>query len=407
MLAVMWRWLGGLLMLGLVLAIVGVGLAGLLQPVQSVRVVAADAPVRLPTRPLGLRWPATGEAAVVVPGVGMLGSRGGDRMVPIASVTKVMTAYLVLHDHPLDPSDSGPVITVTPADVDVYRDDLALGESTARVKAGEQLTERQALEAMLLPSANNVATLLAVWDAGSLGAFVDKMNDQARALGLRHTRYADASGFDRATVSSAADQARLAMLALRMPAFAQIASMRSVSLPVAGLKRNLNALLGRYGVFGGKTGSTSAAGGCLVFAAHQRVGAHVVTVVGAVLGQPVTRSQPTLIGAAVDASARLLGSVRRSLEIVRFGPDTPLVSLSARWTHQVTAAPSRRVSFVAWPSLRVRVRIAGQSRLRAPVRTGQRVATAHMIVGKQHATVPVLATRKLPSPSFWWRVTHP
>jgi D-alanyl-D-alanine carboxypeptidase (penicillin-binding protein 5/6) len=387
--------------------VVGVGVAGLMRPAQPVRLVVTDAREQFPLRPLGIGWPNAGEAAVLVPGVGMLGSRHGDREVPIASVTKVMTAYVVLRDHPLGPDDSGPLITVTPADVDTYHDDLALGESVARVKVGEVLTERQALEAMLLPSANNVATLLAEWDAGSLGAFVTKMNDQARALGLRHTSYADASGFDSATVSSADDQARLAMMALRMPAFTRIVSMPEALLPVAGLKRNLNGLLGRHGVFGVKTGSTSAAGGCLVFASHQRVGSRVVTIVGAVLGQPATRSRPTLIGAAVHASARLLASVTRSLKIVRFGPDTPLASLKAPWAQRVSAAPARRVSFVAWSDLRVQVRIAANPRLRAPLQTGQPVATAHMTVGKQRATVPILATRTFSPPSFWWRVTHP
>jgi D-alanyl-D-alanine carboxypeptidase (penicillin-binding protein 5/6) len=183
--------------------------------------------------------------------------------------------------------------------------------------------------------------------------------------------------------------------------------MPEAVLPVAGLKRNLNGLLGRHGVFGVKTGSTSAAGGCLVFASHQRVGSHVVTIVGAVLGQPATRSRPTLIGAAVHASARLLASVTRSLKIVRFGPDTPLASLKAPWAQRVSAAPARRVSFVAWSDLRVQVRIAANPRLRAPLQTGQPVATAHMTVGKQRATVPILATRTFSPPSFWWRVTHP
>lgn len=407
MLAVMWRWLG-VLMLGVVLGLVGVGVAGLLRPAQPVRLVAADAPEPLPSRPLGLDWPTTGEGAVGVPGVGMLGSRNGDRMVPIASVAKVMTAYVVLHDHPLGPGDSGPLITVTPAEAEIYRDDLALGESTARVRAGERLSERQALEAMLLPSANNIATLLADWDAGSLAAFVAKMNDQARALGLRHTSYADASGFDSATMSSATDQVRLATAALHSQAFAQIVSMRQALLPVAGLKRNLNGLLGRDGVFGVKTGSTAAAGGCLVFASHERVGTHLVTLVGAVLGQPATPAdESSLIGAAVDASARLLRSVTRSLEVVSFGPGTPLGSLRTRWTQQVSAAPSGPVSFVAWPSLPVRIRITAKPRLRAPVRTGQPVASAQMIVGKQSETVPVVATRTVPAPSFWWRVTHP
>ena len=148
---------------------------------------------------------------------------------------------------------------MTPADVAIYRADLAAGQSVARVKAGQGLSERQALEALLLPSANNIATLLARWDAGNLEAFVTKMNQQARRLGLKHTSYADASGVDSATMSSANDQARLATAALRKRVFAQIVSMRQAQLPVAGVVGNLNPLLGRGGVFGVKTGSTSGA----------------------------------------------------------------------------------------------------------------------------------------------------
>ena len=84
-----------------------------------------------------------------------------------------------------------------------------------RVRAGEKLTERQALEAMLIPSGNNIAWMLARWDAGSDGAFVATMNARARSLGLRQTRYADASGADPATVSTAADQFRLTLRALQ------------------------------------------------------------------------------------------------------------------------------------------------------------------------------------------------
>jgi D-alanyl-D-alanine carboxypeptidase (penicillin-binding protein 5/6) len=395
------------LVAGVMLAVAGVALAGLLRRVPPVRLVTVNAPERFSSRPVRLAWPRAGEAAVVVPGVGTLGSRRADGPVPIASVAKVMTAYVVLRDHPLRPRDSGPSITVTPEDVEIYQADLAAGQSTARVEAGERLSERQALEALLLPSANNIATLLATWDAGSLEAFVAKMNERARALRLKHTRYADASGFDSATVSSAADQVRLATAALRLPAFAQIVSMPQATLPVAGVQRNRDALLGRDGVFGVKTGSTSAAGGCFVFAAHERVGSRVVTVVGAVLGQPATPAHPTIIDAALHATRALVRSVPHALEMVRFTPSIPLASLRAPWTHAVSAAPSRAVSFVGWPGLRVRVRIAAAADLRAPVRPGQQVAVAKMVAGEQHATVPVLATRKLAAPSFGWRVTHP
>lgn len=404
MLAAMWRSLAGVL----VLAVAGVGVAGLLRHVPSVRLGAVEAPEQFSHRPVALAWPAAGEAAVAVRGVGMLGSRRGNRAVPIASVAKVMTAYVVLRDHPLGARDSGPAITVTPADVAIYQADLATGQSVAPVAAGERLSERQALEAMLLPSANNIATMLATWDAGSLGAFVARMNESARALRLKHTSYADASGVAGATVSSADDQVRLAAAALSMHVLAQIVSMRQARLPVAGVLFNRDTLLGRDGVFGVKPGSASAAGGCFVFAAHERVGTHVVTVIGAVLGQPATPAQPTiLLEAALHATVALLRSIPRVLKIVRFGPDIPLASLHAPWTRAVTAGPSRVVSFVRWPGLPVRVRIAAAPNLRAPLRAGQAVAVAEMTAGDQEQRVPVVVTHELASPSLWWRLTHP
>ena len=130
----------------------------------------------------------------------MLGAHGGSAPVPIASLAKIMTAYVVLRDHPLPAGGSGPAITVTAADAAAYASDQRQGQSVVKVAAGEKLTERQALEAMLIPSGNNIASMLARWDAGSEGAFVAKMNARARSLGLRSTRYADASGADPATV---------------------------------------------------------------------------------------------------------------------------------------------------------------------------------------------------------------
>lgn len=249
-----------------------------------------------------------------VEGVGLLGSRRSGRAVPIASVAKVMTAYLVPRDHPLAPGMSGPEIAVSPADVEIYDADRAAGGSVTAVKAGERLSERQALEALLVTSANNVATLLARWDAGSQAAFVVKMNTEARALGLAGTHYTDASGVGTATVSNARDQVRLAMLALKLPAFAEAVALPQVTLPVAGLQHSYDHLLGRYGIVGVKPGSTSAAGACFVFAARELVGGRFVTVVGAVLGPPLTPTQPSILETAFHATTTLLESTSHALE---------------------------------------------------------------------------------------------
>ena len=166
-----------------------------------------------------------------------------------------MTAYLVLRDHPLRPGEDGPTITFT--DDDVADTDRRRGqeESVVSIAAGEQLTELQALQALLLPSANNIAAVLARWDAGSADRFVARMNATARSLGMTHTRYTDPSGYDDATVSTAADQVRIVDRAMRLPVFASIVATPSATLPVAGTVHNTNTLLGRDGFVGVKTGS--------------------------------------------------------------------------------------------------------------------------------------------------------
>lgn len=244
----------------------------LLRPVPAMVLTASVTTVRVvPGTAPHPDWPGRAEAAVGLPVIGLLGTHGGSRPVPIASLAKIMTGYVVLRDRPLPAAGPGPVITVTAADAAAYASDERLGQSVVQVAAGEKLTERQALEAMLIPSGNNIASLLARWDASSEAAFVAKMNTCARQLGLRSTRYADASGVNPATVSTASDQFRLTVTALQIPAFRQIVTMPQVTLPVAGVAYNVNAGLGHDGIIGVKTGSSSQAGGCLAFAATRTV----------------------------------------------------------------------------------------------------------------------------------------
>ena len=391
-----------------VLAAVAFAVVALARPVPPVKLVSEQVSDAFPGRPAALAWPRGGEAAVGVQGVGLIGSRRSDRSVPIASVAKVMTAYLVLRDHPLPPRASGPEIAVTPADVEVYDADLAAGGSVTPVSAGERLSERQALEALLVPSANNVATLLAQWDAGSEAAFVAKMNAEARTLGLTGTHYVDASGVGTETVSTARDQVRLAMLALKIPAFAETVALPQVTLPVAGLQHSYDRLLGRYGIVGVKPGSTSAAGACFVFAAHKTVGGRVVTVVGAVLGQPLMPGQTSRLDAAFYATTALLVSASRNLERVPLArPASALAWLRAPWTHAVAVRPTAAVSFVGWPGLPMQAHIVAVRHLVAPVRHGQVVAVVVATAGAQHAEFNLGASSALPSPSLGWRLAHP
>jgi serine-type D-Ala-D-Ala carboxypeptidase (penicillin-binding protein 5/6) len=249
-------------------------------------------------------WPADGVSAAGIGGYAVTDGPGATRQVPIASVAKLMTAYVILQDHPLSASGTGPDITVDPSEAAEYPSQAAAGDSLVAVAAGEMITERQALEALLLPSADNMAWILARWDAGSQAAFVARMNAAARSLAMTATSYTDPSGLDPSTISTAADQVRLGTAALRVPALAAITAESTAVAPAAGVVRNTNTLLGQDGIVGLKTGSTAAAGGCLLVAARQEVNGHDTLIVAATFGQPGTAG--TILPNALQAGRSLV-----------------------------------------------------------------------------------------------------
>lgn len=257
---------------------------------------------------LALPWPGEGQASAEVLGLGSLGSRGEQRPVPIASVTKVMTAYVVLKDHPLAAGEAGPDVTV---DDQAEAESTSRDESTAPVRAGRRISERDLLALMLVPSGNNIARLLARWDAGSQEAFVAKMNEQASALGMTSTTYTGASGVEDSTTSTATDQLRLAREVMKSDVIRSIVATPSLRVDgVPGDVVNTNTLLGRDGVIGLKTGSSTAAGGALMWAATARDGALIL---GVVLHQNPGGSPSAGLRAALETSEKLIAAIRREL----------------------------------------------------------------------------------------------
>ncbi|MHB8242765.1 MAG: D-alanyl-D-alanine carboxypeptidase family protein [Solirubrobacteraceae bacterium] len=247
-------------------------------------------------------WPQHGQAAFVL-GSGRPAASPHEQPAPIASVAKVMTALLTLQRYPLSGAQDGFTLTVTEEQAQAD----AQSQSVVAVRADEQLTERQLLEALLIPSGNNIARMLATRVSGSETRFLAEMNAEARALGMHHTIYTDPSGFDPSTVSTAADQLRVFEQAMRFPVFRQIVSMASVTLPVAGTLTNYNPLIAEG--YAGKTGSDSAAGGCLAFFTHVTVGGHELTAVGVVMGQGHGSDTSVILAAAGEAATQLVASV--------------------------------------------------------------------------------------------------
>jgi serine-type D-Ala-D-Ala carboxypeptidase (penicillin-binding protein 5/6) len=256
-----------------------------------------------PTYAPAVGWPPQGQAALVL-GNDRPAASPRQQPVAIASLAKVMTADLTLERYPLSGAQDGFTITVSAAQAQAEADDVRQGQSVVAVWPGEQLTERQLLEALLIPSGNNIASMLAARVAGSETRFLAEMNAEARALGMEHTSYTDPSGFDPSTASTAADQLRIFQRAMRFSVFRQIVSMASVTLPVAGRVINYNPLIAEG--YAGKTGSDSAAKGCLAFFTHVTVGGRRLTAVGVVLGQGEGSDTSELLAAAGETAQQLV-----------------------------------------------------------------------------------------------------
>jgi D-alanyl-D-alanine carboxypeptidase (penicillin-binding protein 5/6) len=187
-----------------------------------------------------------------------------DRRLPQASLTKLMTALLVLQDYRPDE-----VATVS------VRAAAATGARLG-LKAGERMRVGDLLAAALIASANDACLALAEWREGSEGAFVRRMNLKAAELGLADTRFANACGHDApGHYSTARDLARLADEAMRMPVIADLVARIDMHLTDADGRRNFhfpnrNALIGRYrGAIGVKSGYTAKAGKCVIALAQR------------------------------------------------------------------------------------------------------------------------------------------
>jgi serine-type D-Ala-D-Ala carboxypeptidase (penicillin-binding protein 5/6) len=357
--------------------------------------------VKLPGKPFTPAWPSEGEATVAVEGVGSLGSTGGQKPVPIASVAKVMTAYLTLRQFPLAPGAEGFHVRITQAEVDEERERVALDQSTVAVRAGETLSERQLLEALMLPSANNVAALLAVHDAGGIAAFVKKMNQTAGELGMSQTHYTDPSGFESSTVSTASDQVKLARMAMQDPTFAAIVAKPSVQLPVVGRVLNYNELVGHDGYVGIKTGSDTAAGGCLLFAKRMTVDGHTFTVLGAIFGQ----HDGELVDAALAGANTLAESVADAVRArVAIPAGTTVMTLENADGSRVPVKTSKPLREVGWPGMRLPVHL-GVGPARHTASRGERWGTVTMS-GATLARAPAVAAASLGEPSLGWRLKH-
>jgi serine-type D-Ala-D-Ala carboxypeptidase (penicillin-binding protein 5/6) len=375
-------------------------------PRATVQATLASSSVVPGTAP-NLAWPSTGYAAVAIPALGYSAQSGSEVPVPVASLTKMMVAVVILRDHPLAAGVDGPSVTITAQDVAEDNTDVSTDQSTVPVTVGEVLTERQLLEGLLIRSANNMAFTLARWDAGSVPAFIAKMNAGASQLGMAQTHYADVSGYDPASVSTPADSLKVAARGLADPTFAAIVAMPTVTLPVVGTVPNIVSVIGSYGIVGVKSGITSAAGPCLVLASNRTVGGRTVQAIAAATNQQPTGSN--VFGNAAVVDERLmqaaLGAVTESPLAT---PGDPVGTVGAAWggtRHDVPVVTTAGANVIAVPGQAIATTVIDRP-VATTATSDTSVGRVVFTVGPQRRVVPLRPTGSVPTPSLWWRLTR-
>ncbi len=385
------------LVLGAVVALgIIVGLqVPLLHPVATHDVSLASLHLKDVEQPLA--WPKVGSAAVVIPSLGVERS-WHNTVQPIASLTKLMTAYVALKKLPLAPGATGPCVSITSNDVSTYEQMKSTDQSSVAVEVGESLCELDLLNGLLVHSASNYAVLLADMVAGNVTSFVALMNQSARALGLAGTHYADVSGFSDLSVSTALDQGRLAALLMQSPLVRGIVARSAVTLPYAGTVSSFTPDLGVDNVVGVKSGRTAEAGGCDVMAMTFVEGSSTRIAYAVVLGQ----QGGDLLGPAGAAALALEQSATTEHTVV-LARGTVLGTIG--WGPRRTDIVVGHVASFSWWTAKYTLRASVHLRtISSAIRRGEVVGYVD-VAGVTGHRVNLVASSNAAPPSLWQRVT--
>ena len=314
-----------------------------------------------------------------------------------ASLAKLITVQVVLDKYPLAAGESGPLITMSGDDEARYWWTVNIGGSNARVVTGEQISERQLIEGILLASANNMADSLAIWAFGSMDGYHQAANEWLARHGLTSTTVGgDASGFDPATKSTPTDLCKIMLLAAQEPVLAEIMSEPEVTLPTGDVIHTTNQLLGQNGIFAGKTGYTDEAGRGMVVASRQIIGDTEIVVAGVSLSNDSYQT-------AFDTTAQLIAAMPQNLRVLNLNSDVSVGEIAAPWTsnRHIIAAHGLVVPYWVDQPPMITATVAdtiGDS------------LSPNSIIGRlvvNDSEVNLIVTDGLPAATASWRLAHP
>lgn len=342
-----------------------------------------------------------GDGYLPAEATGTWASVGDDAPRPMASITKLITALVILDAKPLaGAGDPGPTITFSRADNALYDKYYVLNATIAAMPTGSSLSQHDALEAMLIVSACNYAEALSNWAYGSQSAFLRAARAWLAAHGMTGTTIVEPTGLDARNTSTPTDLLTLGRLALANPVIAEISAMTRLDVPNIPSTASTNTLLGVDGVTGLKTGTLEETGSNLLYSATLDVGlGEPLVVVGIMLGG-YTRESVNL-----DVRATI-ASIRDGFQIVHLGTrDDRVGTYSTPWGESAGVELREGASVLIWSDTPITTDYTIEPLTSGA--DGDVVGTITWTVGATTQSVDLVLDGDIDPPDAWWRLTHP
>ena len=374
---------------------------GAAEATSTVPVVTPPAPVEIAVSPEGV-------SAVSVAGAdeylgptatGIWAGHGENTVRPIASISKLITAMVVLSAKPLNAGEPGPTITFSKADHALYDKYYVLGATIASMPTGSSMSEHDALEAMLVPSASNYAEAIAGWAFGSQGAFVSAAKKWLAAHKLTRTTILEPTGIDARNTSAPSDLIALGKLAMADPVIAQIVAMPYLQVPGLEQMPNTNDMLGTNGINGLKTGTLKDSGSDLLFSATLSPGTpEPLTVTGVVLGGFSHSSVNTDVN-------DLLNSITAGFHTVPLAVAGQEVgTYKTAWGDSAKMVLGSGAEIFTWSDTPITAKMTTTTLTTGA--DGEQVGKVTWTAGPTTQSVPIVLRGSIKPPDAWWRLTH-
>ncbi len=379
-------------------------LGAIFWPWHTIAPEQAENQLAITTPVANLPWPAYGQAAFGATGPDrVLATHGAQSPLATASTTKVLTALVVLEKKPLAINEDGPAIPITEADVAIYNNYVAQDGSVTPVLAGSSLTQRQMLEALLLPSANNIADTLTNWSHGSLANYQTAARAYLKKHGLTQTQVgSDASGLAPDSTSTAHDLVKLGALAMDNPVVREIVGLKEATIPNAGVVYNVNGLLGKNGIIGIKTGNNDQNPGAFMGATTATVNGKTTTLLTAIMGAP------SLDRALIDSNSLLAAARTTTADtvIIHKGDVLGNYNPPAGGRIQAVAAADLHITVLRGDTIKAKLAL---NTIKYDARASQEVGSAHVdkTALSDELSVPIVLKDAPAKPSILWRLIHP